>query len=546
MDEIQLIEKLLPQMAEVMNILPGEEFRMKDSDTLLILQRRMEKSDLCMELCAFNELFTEKGGCTLHRIRVAAIAYVKIRLLVEQKQVNFDKKSHRLLFKELKVQYTKIENIIHLSEVNAMMASDYQKEKIELTLEKHKALLDALKIEIDSLESRFERMPVEEDEAESAGTSEKKQPKESVNNSHKLTRSNPLSVITKKIHDAKDKQIIDEQLKEVEKEQSETRCEEIPFYDRSLTFTERFECKDIPAYSILKRRNNYYFGLTRNISKTTYDNEDASLIELTKANEEFLQFMTENLLSEEYELSVFNESEKEALKMYFNFVSGCFKKHIGVTLTVQEYLEFKRYYNKLILRMFELEKKQKEDYYKALILADCYMSYMDGYDLKCVDDEETIIANIVKEKHGNYIDDLNLIMDNHICDEDARADLAELKRKISEFNLPECTEDFPVEKNSEAEVLPLQTMDMYHLTQFAQMPRMYGMPMMPMGVNQGVMQIVIQILNKDREVVDEALYAGSNIGQALYDYQSKSGCIKRLGFRNNGQDIFCKEEKEMV
>ena len=65
MDEIQLIEKLLPQMAEVMNILPGEEFRMKDSDTLLILQRRMEKSDLCMELCAFNELFTEKGGCTL-------------------------------------------------------------------------------------------------------------------------------------------------------------------------------------------------------------------------------------------------------------------------------------------------------------------------------------------------------------------------------------------------------------------------------------------------------------------------------------------------
>ena len=42
MDEIQLIEKLLPQMAEVMNILPGEEFRMKDSDTLLILQSSME------------------------------------------------------------------------------------------------------------------------------------------------------------------------------------------------------------------------------------------------------------------------------------------------------------------------------------------------------------------------------------------------------------------------------------------------------------------------------------------------------------------------
>lgn len=72
------------------------------------------------------------------------------------------------------------------------------------------------------------------------------------------------------------------------------------------------------------------------------------------------------------------------------------------------------------------------------------------------------------------------------------------------------------------------------------------MPMMPMNVNQGVMQIVIQILNKDMEVVDEALYAGSNISQALYDYQSKVGYVKRLGFRNNGQDIFCKEEKEMI
>lgn len=70
--------------------------------------------------------------------------------------------------------------------------------------------------------------------------------------------------------------------------------------------------------------------------------------------------------------------------------------------------------------------------------------------------------------------------------------------------------------------------------------------MMLMNVNQGVMQIVIQILNKDMEVVDEALYAGSNISQALHDYQSKVGYVKRLGFRNNGQDIFCKEEKEMI
>ena len=190
--------------------------------------------------------------------------------------------------------------------------------------------------------------------------------------------------------------------------------------------------------------------------------------------------------------------------------------------------------------MFELEKKQKEVYYKALILADSYLAYMEGYDLKCSDDEETIIANIVKEKYGNYIDDLNLIMDNHICDEDARTDLTELICKIKDFNKP--MEIAEVKKEPQTEVLPPN--QQYDL--FPVMPQMYGMPMMPMNINQGVMQIVIQILNRDHEVVDEALYSGNNINQALYDYQSKGGYIKRLGFRNNGQDIFCKEEKEMI
>ena len=546
MDELQLIEKLLPQMAEIMNILPGDEFRMKDSDTLLILQRRMKKSDLCMELCAFNEIFAEKGGCSLHKICVAAVAYVKIRLLADRKQTDFNKKSQRMLVNEFKVCSTRIENIIHLSEVNVMTASDYQKEKIELTLEKQKSLLEAFHIEIEALEKEFERMPVDEKEEEIAVTPpEKEKPEETSVSAAKSSMVNPFRVISKRIQKTREKQVIDEQLKEVEKEQSETRCGEIPFYDKSLTFTEDFVCKDIPAYSILKRRNNYYFGLTGNISKNVYDNADTSLMELTEANEEFLQFMTEDLLSEEYELSIFSVSEKEALKMYFNFVTGCFKKHIGVTITVQEYLAFKGYYNRLVLKMFELEKKQKEDYYKALILADAYVSYMEGYDLKCVDDEETIIANIVKEKYGNYIDDLNLIMDNHICDEVARADLEELKRKIIEFNKPE-KEAILQETTPEAKEILSQEAQVYQIPQYAQIPQMFGMPVMPMNMNQGIMQVVIQILNKDREVVDEALYAGNNIGQALYDYQSKNGFIKRLGFRNNGQDIFCKEEKEMV
>ena len=538
MDGIQIIERLLPQMSEVMNVIPGEEFRMNDSDTLLILQRRMEKSDLCMELQTFNEIFSEKDGCSLHKIRMSAVALIKIRLLIEHKEADFNPRSLRALIKEFHVQSAKVENIIHLSSVNAMAASDYQKEKIELILKKNHAFLDAFQIEIDSLEKKIERMPVSEEEPKEEIKPKEKEKEAPV--SVKQERKNPLEAFTKRFQDAKEKKVIDEQLKQVEKEESLTSCGEIPFYERSLVFTEKYECKDIPAYCIFKRKNNFYFGLTRNVNKSAYDNEDNSLMELTEATDDFLQFMTVDLLSDEYELVTFSAKEKEALRMYFNFVSGCFQKFIGVTLTVQEYLAFKKYYNKLVLRMFELEKKQKEVYYKALILADSYLAYMEGYDLKCSDDEETIIANIVKEKYGNYIDDLNLIMDNHICDEDARTDLTELICKIKGFNKP--MERAEVKKEPQTEVLPPN--QQYDL--FPVMPQMYGMPMMPMNINQGVMQIVIQILNRDLEVVDEALYSGNNINQALYDYQSKGGYIKRLGFRNNGQDIFCKEEKEMI
>ena len=32
-----------------------------------------------------------------------------------------------------------------------------------------------------------------------------------------------------------------------------------------------------------QRKNNFYFGLTRNVNKSAYDNEDNSLMELTEA-----------------------------------------------------------------------------------------------------------------------------------------------------------------------------------------------------------------------------------------------------------------------
>lgn len=538
-DEILILEKLLSQLANVMNVIPGEVVRMKESETILILQRRMEKSDLQQAITEYNAIFAEKNGTTLDKLKKATIAYVRIKVLVENKETDFEARSYRELIKEFKAQVVKVNNIIHLTQVNSMTADDYQKEKIELVLEKNKAFLEVFQMEIESLEKKLERMPVDEEQpAESADIS-KEQSTKPERKSRKSGLSNVISSISKKMEKSREKKYVYEQLKNVEKDQSETKCVEIPFYDKSLTFTDKIECKDIPAYVLLKRKNNIYFGMRRNVGKSSYDNRDQSLIELTEATEEFLQFMSENLLSDEYELKMFSDKEKVGLRMYFDFVSRCFQKHIGVTLTVQEYLAFKTYYNQLVKRMFELEEKEKESYYRALILADAYLRYMESYDLECADDEVTIITNIIHESNEGYISDLKLIIDNHIVDSGAKEDLEELIRKIREFNQRESDDKMADEVQQKLPAEVVAKVPSFDGTGYV--PQMYGMPAFPV-VNQGMMQIVIQILNQEREIVDEALYAGDNIRQALYDYSTKDAYIKRLGFRNNGTDVFYKEE----
>ena len=54
------------------------------------------------------------------------------------------------------------------------------------------------------------------------------------------------------------------------------------------------------------------------------------------------------------------------MRLYFNYICICFEKHIGKSLSIQEYLHFKDYYNRLVLAMFDLEEKKRSDYYRAL------------------------------------------------------------------------------------------------------------------------------------------------------------------------------------
>lgn len=532
-DEMQIIKKNLSQMAGVMNVVPGETFCMKEAETLLVLQRRMPQSDLQKLLEVFNEVFSKKDGLSVADLKEAAVCYVKMKVLLEHEEDNFSPYSTRDLIKEYKAQKTKIANIIRLSEMNAMTAEEYAKERIEQTLEKNRAFMDSFDEEIAKVEKKLERMPALRDEE---ATSSKEEPEKKAPDFPKKKAAGVLDRIGDVISSVKDRRDTNEKLKDAEKQEALTKCKEIPFYDKTLSYTDVIDCKDIPSYSILKRKNNVYFGLTKNIKKTGYDNHDQSLIELTEATEEFLQFMSVDLLDGEYDLKPFSKKEKQGLVMYFDFLSGCFKKNIGITLTVQEYLKFKAYYNRLIRKMLELEEEGKEEYYRALILSDSYFSYMEAYDLICNDDADTVIANIIEEENESYIEDLNLILEHHIVDEDAKADLLELKQKILGFHekrLPEVKKEMPVEK-PEVIAQPVVGFGMY--------PQM-GMPMMPM-INQGMMQIVIQILDENREIVDEALYAGQNMQQAFLDYQHRNGFIKRIGFRNNGQDVFCMENTE--
>ena len=157
-DEILILEKILSQLANVMNVIPGEVFRMKESETILILQRRMEKSDLQQAITEYNAIFAEKNGTTLDKLKKATTAYVRIKVLVENKETDFEARSYRELIKEFKAQVVKVNNIIHLTQVNSMTADDYQKEKIELVLEKNKAFLEAFQREIESLEKKLERI----------------------------------------------------------------------------------------------------------------------------------------------------------------------------------------------------------------------------------------------------------------------------------------------------------------------------------------------------------------------------------------------------
>ena len=501
-DEIEIIKKQLPDMAGILNAIPGERFEIKGAQTLLIVQRRMEDTELQRELSVYTHLFSKEGSPGVTELSNAAVSFVKIKTLCEAGKTDFDQVSIRELIKEFHAQKTKVVNIIHLSKVNALTAEDYQKEVIQKTLDKSEKYLKAFEDEIKRAEKKIEKEPESLIKAK-----EEVIPSEEEEVKPLKPKRNVFSEIVEKLagffESIRHKREVKSLLKEEESKLADSRCEEIPFYDGALKYTESHVCKDIPEFSIFLRKGNVYFGYTRNATAGVYDNRDQSLLELMNVSKDFIQFLTTDLLSGEYILKPFEDSEKKAMQLYFNYICVCFEKHIGKNLSVQEYLHFKDYYNRLVLMMFDLEEKERSDYYRALAVADSYVGYMKGYDLTVSDDKEDIIRNIIAGKSLNYVGDLELILENHVVCDEAREKLLELSESIRYFH--GMVETVEVESS-----IPENPVDF-----------------------KGA-KIVVEVLDEAGRLSDEALFSSDNLEIAVTDYLGKDVPLKRIGIEKEG------------
>ena len=531
MTEQAIIKQSLNGMAQIINAIPGETYANKEAETLLIMQHRLPESDLKKQIEIYNAIFAKQGGASISDITDSAIAYVKIKVLSEAELLDFDAKSLRDLIKECRVNIDKTTNILRLSKTHLLTADEFQKEKIEKIAKKNEAFISALEEVIAEVEKRIERMPkpLELPEREFGFADEDKEAKKPVQDKPIQLKASVTERIQKFISSGREKREMEERLKDVEKEDAETGCKEIPFYDKTLYATEVMPCKDFGCYSLLKRKDNVYFGLTKNLKEKVYDNKDQSLIELTEITEEFLQFMTADVLTEEYELHAFTEDEKIGMRMYFNFVSKSFEKHIGNTLTVSEYLAFKRYYNRLVREVMRLDEEKHRNYYRALPIAEEYMELMASYNMVLSESKREIVEGIIAGKSDAYLENLDLIIEHHIVDEEAKKDLLLLKERIVYF----ADEDHFCKPDKELEpdkAKPVQILPAGFIPQIP-MYQQAGAPLI------GNMYFTLQCLNENREVVDEAYFATANMPQAMEDYRNKEAYIKRFGLIQDGRFV---------
>ena len=313
-----------------------------------------------------------------------------------------------------------------------------------------------------------------------------------------------------------------------------TRCREALYKEKSLVMPKSIPCKDFPEFSIVLKKDAILFGLTKNVKKLAYDNRDNSLLILSAANEEFVQFMTEDFLSGEYELPVFSQDDKNNMAMYFEFACSCFEQYLGTVLTTKQYMEFKSYYNRLASKVFSLERKEKERFYKAQELADQLDLYMQLYSIALKEDKDAMIQNIIAGNSMAYIEELQQIHDQHMVDGSAQSDLFTLIQHLQFFNEPDFDDRLESKEspsNWQQELISPQPI-----------PAAYSIIDQRREViserDLSNVKIKIQFENNSQLSDDSAVFAVNNIERAVRDYLMRTAYIKKIGLVFGNKEVY--------
>ena len=572
--EWDILAKELPTMRGILDAEPGQVYTNTSAETLTILMRRMEESDLKEAMKTYCNVFGKTKGAEISDLVRSAGAYLQIKVLVEGKRLNFDGRSLRKLQQVYHTQIVRTGNILHLSQVQQIAGDPIRQEALDRMTEKHEAYVAFLKEQAEKLEDRLEKeagkmkktgsrddgsgsnlngsrgtresADESEDDADETTATPKKEKKGRRPDGLHLPQA--VKELIARIRKLLDERLRRKQMEagviEQEKAASKTRCREIPCYEKKVNVTWQAVCRDIPEFSLMKRKNRTLFGWTRNLRKNCYDNGDQSLIELTEVSEDFLQYMTTDLLSGEYQLKPFTKEEKAALQTYFEFVCACFEKHIGKGLNVQEYLHFKTYYNRLVLTMMQLEEDFRQRYYRALVLSDNYRTYMNCYDLVISDEKKRIIANIMDGQTGAYQEDLELILENHLVDAEAQDKVKELMDRLKNFDQKKADKDPEQKGTDEADGEKDGSAENGDNDEESSVAISGRLPMASAAENPVTIQTVsleqlmgkkpvkteyiVRFLDADGKTKDEATYAESNKETAMEEFRSRQEDRKQL------------------
>lgn len=216
-------------------------------------------------------------------------------------------------------------------------------------------------------------------------------------------------------------------------------------YDRAvLKFDELMPAKDLKAYACFLTKDHLFFGLLSHAKGRKYENNDNSLLVFsdTVPKDELVQFLTQDLLSGEFVLSSFSDTEQKAMTLYFSFYDELFRKEMGKTLSISEYMNFKDYYNQLAELKFLLEEEQNEREVKAHAFYKKWNEYAALYN----EETDDLTEQMLLENNGtSFLSLLEEIEEAHMVNDDAKTSIELLMKDIADFTGTPFQKDEPKE-----------------------------------------------------------------------------------------------------